>query len=90
METKEMNTQRQILDTPQKIVYSKLDFSWYLAGTYLDILRGIGAFSCDKEFSRLFTELRDYVDKRFLSQFEGEINDIFVIAEQIIPTNEIK
>ncbi len=76
--------------TPQKIVYSKLDFSWYLAGTYLDILRGIGTFSCDKEFNRLFNELRDYVDKQFTMHCQGDINDIFVIAEQIIPANEIK
>ena len=84
MEASKLDTQRQGLDTPQKTVYSKLDLSWYLAGTYLDIMRGLGAFSCDKEFNRLFGELRDYVDKKFFSQCDGDINDIFVVAEQII------
>lgn len=73
------------MKTPQNIVYSKHDFSWYLAGTYLDIMRGISCFSDDKECSRLFNELRDYVDKKISLPCQGDINDIFVIAEQIVP-----
>lgn len=72
------------LDTPQKVVYTKLDFSWYLARTYLDIMRGIGVFSRDEEFNRLFTELRDYVNKKLSLPCAGDINDIFVVTEQII------
>lgn len=84
MSTNETNVERPRSETTAKIVYSKLDYTWFLAGTYLDILRGIGYFSCDKEFNRLFCELRDYVDKQFTLHCQGDINDIFVIAEQII------
>ena len=84
-----MRENQKQTETPKKIVYSKLSLSWYLAGIYLDIMRGLGIFSCDKEFKRLFGELRDYVDKQFFLQCEGEINDIFVVAEQIIKSDKI-
>lgn len=90
MSTIETNLEIQQSKPTKKTVYSKLDFSWYLAGTYLDILRGIGCFSCDKEFNRLFCELRDYVDKKFTMHCVGDINDIFVVAEHIIPVDKIK
>lgn len=88
MSTKEFNGGTRQSEEPKK--YCKLKLSWYLAGIYLDILRGIVYISCDKEFNRLFGELRDYVERQLLSQFEGEINDIFVVAEQIIPTETLK
>ena len=84
MISEESNVKQHKSEATTKIIYNKLDLSWYLAGTYLDIMRGLGAFSCDKEFNRLFGELRDYVDKKFFSQCDGDINDIFVVAEQII------
>lgn len=71
-----------------KTVYSRLAFSWFLAGTYLDIMRGISCFSSDAEFNRLFNELRDYVDKKLTLQCVGDINDIFVVAEQTIPADK--
>lgn len=90
MSTNETNVERQQSETTAKIVYSKLNFSWYLAGTYLDIMRGIGCFSSDKKFCGLFNELRDYVDKQLTKHCQGDINDIFVIAEQIVPSVNIK
>lgn len=87
MSAKESNLKPQQSGTTTKLVYSKLDYSWFLVGTYLDIMRGIRCISCDKEFSRLFDELRDYVDKKLTMQYEGDINDIFVIAEQIIKSD---
>lgn len=74
----------------KKIVYSKLDYCWFLAGTYLDIMHGIGYIFSDDEFNRLFGELRDYVDKKLTMPCVGDINDYFVVAEQIVPTNENK
>ncbi len=43
-----MRENQKQTETPKKIVYSKLSLSWYLAGIYLDIMRGLGIFSCDK------------------------------------------
>ena len=70
----------------KKTVYSRLDLTWYLAGAYLDIVRSLGNFAHDKEFNRLFGELREYVDKQFFLQCDGEVSDIYVVAEQKIST----
>lgn len=80
--TNEINENLAKPQSEKKTVYSRLDLSWYLAGAYLDVVRALGNFSRDEEFNRLFTELRNYVDKCFFEQCQGEISEIYVIAEQ--------
>lgn len=79
----ELNTKRVQPDAKKKTVYTRLDMSWYLISAYLDGIKGL-CRNDDKEFNRLFNELRDYVEKQFFDSCEGEIADLYVIAEQIV------
>ncbi|MDE6029006.1 MAG: hypothetical protein K2F90_01640 [Clostridiales bacterium] len=74
----------------KKTVYSRLDISWYMMGAYLDIVRSLGNVARDEQFNKLFEALREYVDKQFFAQCQGEVSDVFVIAEQSIKGDSIK
>lgn len=79
----ELNTKQWHKDEDKKTVYTRLDMSWYMISAYLDGVKSL-CRNDDKEFNRLFNELRDYVEKRLFDSCEGEIADLYVIAEQII------
>lgn len=77
----ELNTKHN--PTKTKTVYTRLDFSWYLISALLDGLSS-QCRTDDKEFNRLFSELRTYVENKFFSCCDGEITDMFVVAEQTV------
>lgn len=68
----------------KRISRTKINLLWYTAFAYLDDMQSKFSQLHDKEAYRLYSELLNYIDKKF-PLGKGDIDDTYVVIEQVIP-----
>lgn len=75
-------TRRRRIFMKQKIIETKLEFSWYFISVYLEMLSKIGATYKDEGFATRLNDLQNYVDEKLPLSGNGDIIDYFVTILQ--------